>query len=151
MARMHSGKKGRSGSSPPASKQSPDWVEYKSEEIEELIIGLANTGLTPSEIGMNLRDQHGVPSVKKLTGLTIEKILAKHNLGSDLPRDLLNLIKNSVALRKHMDSNKKDMTAKRGYQLAVSKIRRLTKYYTKKGKLVKGWKYTPESAALLVK
>jgi len=151
MARMHSGSRGKSGSTPPASKQNPSWVEYKPEEIEQIIVELANSGLTASEIGMILRDQYGVPSVKKLSGKKIEEILEKHKLGSDIPRDMLNLIRKSVKLQKHMGKNKKDMTSKRGYQLTVSKIRRLTKYYVKKGKLPKGWRYTPEKAALLVK
>ena len=151
MARMHSGSKGKSGSSPPITKDSPTWVEYKPKEVEELLVNFANSGMTPSEIGMTLRDQYGIPSVKKLTGMTIEKILAKHNLQSDIPRDLLNLIGKSVKLQKHMSENKKDMTSKRGYILTVSKIRRLSKYYIRKGKLDKTWRYTPEKAALLVK
>ncbi|MFH1391500.1 MAG: 30S ribosomal protein S15 [Candidatus Diapherotrites archaeon] len=151
MSRMHSGSKGKSGSTPPASKQSASWVEYKPAEIEQIIIELANTGLTASEIGITLRDQYGIPSVHKLSGKKIEQILEKNKLGSDIPRDMLNLIKKSVKLTKHMEKNKKDMTSKRGYQLTVSKIRRLTKYYVKKGKLAKDWRYTPEKAALLVK
>jgi len=151
MARMHSGDKGKSGSTPPSSKQSPDWVEYKPSEVVQVIVELANTGMTASEIGMTLRDQYGVPSVKKLTSKTIEKILTENNLESDFPRDLLNLIKKSVTLQRHMEKYKKDMTSKRGYILTVSKIRRLTKYYSRKGKLPKDWRYTPEQAALLVK
>ncbi len=151
MARMHSGAKGKSGSTPPASKKSPNWVEYKADEVAEIIVSLANSGMTPSEIGMALRDQYGIPSVKNLTGKNIEKILSENKLGSDIPRDMLNLIKKSVEVQSHMKKNHKDTTAKRGYQLTVSKIRRLTIYYTKKGRLPKGWKYTPESAALLVK
>lgn len=151
MSRMHSGSKGKSGSTPPASKQSPGWVEYKPEEVEQIIIELTNAGQTPAEIGMTLRDQYGIPSVQKLTGNKIEKILEKHKLSSDMPRDLLNLIKRSVVLAKHIEENKKDETAKRGYILTVSKIRRLTDYYIKKGKIEKSWRYTPEKAALLVK
>ena len=151
MARMHSGSKGKSGSTPPVSKENPNWVEYTSTQVNEIIVELANNGLTPSEIGMTLRDQYGIPSVKKLTSKKIEQILEEKELGSDIPRDMLNLIKKSVQLIKHMEKNKKDMTSKRGYQLTVSKIRRLTKYYINKGKLAKTWRYTPEKAALLVK
>ena len=151
MSRMHSGSKGKSGSTGPASKENPTWVEYTSAQVEEFIVELANNGLTSSEIGMTLRDQYGVPSVKKLTSKKIEQILDKKDLGTDVPRDMLNLIKKSVQLVKHMEKNKKDMTSKRGYQLTVSKIRRLTKYYIKNGKLAKDWRYTPEKAALLVK
>ncbi len=127
------------------------WVDYKPAEVEELVVGLANKGLTPAEIGMNLRDQHGIPSVKKLTGMNLEKIMEKKGISGDMPRDLLNLISRSVVLSRHMKANKKDMTAKRGYQLAVSKIRKLTNYYIRAGKLDKNWRYTQEAAELLVK
>ncbi len=151
MASKQSEAAGKGTGKAPASRQSPSWVEYKPEEVEQLVLELANQGITASEIGMSLRDLHGIPSVKKLTGKKIEEILAAHKLGSDIPRDLLNLIKKSVVLHRHMQENRKDQTAKRGYGLIVSKIRRLTDYYHRKGRLAKEWRYTPETAALLVK
>jgi len=126
-------------------------VAYKPAEIEKLIVDLANQGMNASEIGMTLRDSHGVPSVKKLTGKRIEAVLGEHKLLADVPRDLLNLIRRSVELQKHLSTNRKDYTAKRGYQLAVSKIQRLVTYYKGAGKLPASWRYTPETAALLVK
>ncbi len=146
MAKGHSEAKGT-----PKTAKKADWVEQDSSEIEQIIVDSANAAMTPSEIGMLLRDQYGIPSIKDATGLTVEKVLAKHGLLSDIPREILNLIKRSVVLQKHMQTNKKDQTAKRGYLLAVSKIRRLTRYYHRTGKLDKIWRYTPETAALLVK
>ncbi|MFH1586262.1 MAG: 30S ribosomal protein S15 [Candidatus Diapherotrites archaeon] len=134
-----------------SSSQKPDWVEFGKKDIEEVVVNLANAGHTASEIGMMLRDQYGVPKTKQITGRTIEDILAEHSLLPDVPRDLLNLIRKSVVLQKHMADNHHDYTAKRGYILAVSKIRKLASYYISKGKLPKGWRYTPEEAALLVK
>ena len=151
MARMHSGRKGKSGSKKPAKAEKAEWVELSIKEIEQLIIQLANAGNTAAKIGIILRDQHGIPSTKKITKKRIQKILEEHKLLEDTPRDLLNLIKRSVDLHKHMEKNKKDQTAKRGYQLTVSKIRRLAKYYIKEKKLTQGWIYTPEKAALMVK
>ncbi|HIH09512.1 MAG TPA: 30S ribosomal protein S15 [Candidatus Diapherotrites archaeon] len=145
MAKSHAGQKASSA------KAAPNWVEYKADEAEKVVVELANSGLTASQIGMSLRDQYGIPSIKDLSGSKVEQILARHKLLSDIPRDLLNLIKRSVVLQRHMEGNRKDQTAKRGYTLAVSRIRRLTDYYIKKGKLAKGWRYTPETAALLVK
>lgn len=121
------------------------------EEAVEVIVKLSNQGLTPSEIGITLRDSYGIKNVKELLGKGIEKVLEEKGLLPDMPRDLLNLIRKSVIINRHMKANKHDMTAKRGYLLTVSKIKRLTKYYAKKGKLKKGWKYTPEAAELLVK
>ena len=143
--------KGKEASPKKPSKQTPAWVEYKPAEVEEIIVNLANSGMTPSEIGMSLRDQYGIPSIKNLTGFRVEQILEKHSLQTDIPREMLNLIRKSVTLYKHLGVNKKDGTAKKGYILTVSKIRRLTKYYIEKGRLPKAWKYTPETAALLVK
>ena len=151
MARMHSGDKGKHGSKKPVSKKAPAWVELGAKEIEELIVSQANAGQTPAEIGMVLRDQYGVPSVRAVTKKRVSDILAKHKLLPDVPRDLLNLIEKSVKLTKHMAENRKDTTAKRGYQLTVSKIRRLAKYYKKKGQLPADWRYTKQTAALLVK
>jgi len=127
------------------------WIELSNAEIEELIVKLAQEGKPITEIGMILRDVYGIPKVKKILGLSISQILKKHNLLPKIPYDLMCLIKKSVALQKHMTQHKKDFTAKRGYQLTVSKIRRLAKYYIKKGYLPKDWRYTPEEAALLVK
>ncbi len=127
------------------------WVDYKPEEIEQLIANLSNQGLTPSQIGLALRDQYGVPNVKNLTKKRLNQILQEKGLASDIPRDLLNLIARSVVLQKHMSANKKDYSAQRGYRITVSKIRRLVEYYVKKGTLPQDWRYTPETAALLVK
>src|SRR5436853_4582572 len=95
------------------------WVNYKPEEIEDLIANLANQGMDPSQIGITLRDQYGVPNVKLLNNMRINQILEKKGLASDIPRDLLNLIRRSVSLQKHMNQNKKDYSAKRGSIITV--------------------------------
>lgn len=151
MARMHSRAKGKSGSTKPVNKEKPDWVKLKPQEIEDLVVSYFKQGMSPSLIGITLRDQHGIPCVSDLVGKTITQILEDNNLRPELPEDLGNLIKSAVKLLKHLKDNKKDMTAKRGYQLTVSKIRRLSKYYKKKGLLPEDWKYSDEKAALLVR
>lgn len=127
------------------------WVDYSPKEIEELIVNLSNQGMSPSLIGAALRDQYGVPSVKTLTTKRITAILSEKELAGEIPEDLLNLIESSVSLQKHMNLNKKDYSAARGYRITVSKIRRLAHYYQKVGKLPAGWKFTSQTAALLVK
>ena len=124
-------------------------LDSKSAEAE--LVSLANAGHSPSQIGIILRDEHGVKDFSELTGKSIQQVLEEHKLLGDIPEDMLNLIRKSVMLQKHMEKNKKDYSAKRGYQLTVSKIRRLGKYYSKKGKLPSTWRYSPEQAALLVK
>ena len=151
MARMHSGDKGKSRSKKPASKAAPKWVELKPKEVVEAVVNLTNAGHSQSEIGSMMRDQYGVPDVKEVAGKTVGKILEENKLLGDIPEDLMNLIRKSVTLKNHLEKNKKDFTAKRGYQLTVSKIRRLVKYYKRKAKLPASWRYSEETAALLVK
>lgn len=129
----------------------PAWVELHPAEAVEAIVNLANAGHSSSEIGMLLRDQYGVPNIKALCGKSVEEILAEHKLLPEIPADLMNLIKRSVNLGKHLAKNKKDFTAKRGMQLSVAKIRNLVTYYKRKGRLPMDWHYSEETAALLVK
>ena len=68
MARMHSGGKGRSGSSRPFVESPPEWSETDKKTIEELILRYAGEGRSTSEIGIVLRDQHAIPDVKLAMG-----------------------------------------------------------------------------------
>jgi len=147
---MHTSSKGKSGSKKPVSTTSPSWLKLKKDEVVALVLKLAKKDNSTSQIGLILRDSYGVPDVKIITGKSISEILADNKLSPEVPEDIQNLIKRAVSVRKHMDSNKKDMASKRGLQLIESKIRRLEKYYKKSGKLPATWKYNPEKARLLV-
>ena len=129
----------------------PEWVEYSTEEIEELILKLTKEGNSTSMIGIILRDQYGIPDVKLVTGQKITKILEKHDQGLEYPEDLMNLIRRAVNIRDHLEENPKDLHTRRGLRIIESKIRRLVRYYTREGVLPEGWRYDPRSAALLVK
>lgn len=72
---MHTPGKGISGSSIPYSRRAPGWLKTTSEEAKELISKLAKKGLTPSQVGIVLRDSHGIGLVKNLTGSKIVRIL----------------------------------------------------------------------------
>jgi small subunit ribosomal protein S15 len=150
MARMHSRKKGKSGSVRPLQKSKLTWIRYSKNEVEMIIVKLAKDGKQMSEIGSILRDTYGIPCVKTLTASTIKQILEKKNLTSEIPEDLKNLIRKLVALQKHQETNKQDMTAKRGFQLTESKIMRLVKYYKRSGELPSTWKYDPKNVAMYV-
>jgi len=147
---MHSRDKGRAGSKRPPRKTTPSWLRYKANEIELLIAKLAKEGYTPSRIGLFLRDTYGIPDVKSVTKNKITKILKAKKLVSDIPEDLTALMKRSIALKKHMEKNNHDMTAKRGIQLTEAKINRLIKYYKKAKKLPQEYKYDAEKAGLRV-
>lgn len=128
-----------------------EWVEQKPAELEEIIVQLSNSGTSKSEIGSILRDQYGVPDLKKVIGKTVSEVLAEHKISETLPEDLLNLIRKSVLVEKHREKNKKDFTAKYGYKLTVAKINKLVQYYKGKKKLPSDWKFSAENARLLMK
>ena len=150
MARMHSRAKGKSGSVKPIKKEKPIWVRYKPKEIEMLLLKLAKEGKTPSQIGITLRDVYGIPDIKTMLGKSVTQIMKEKNLLPELPEDLMALIRKSVLLRKHMESNRNDKTSLRGLQLTESKIKRIVKYYKNSGKLPEGWKYDPEKIKLVI-
>jgi len=147
---MHSRKKGKSGSHKPITKIQKSWIIYPGKEIEKLVIKLAKQGLNSSNIGLTLRDNYGIPDIKILTKKNIEKILAESNLTKKIPEDILALIKKDIRLTKHLEFHKKDMAVKRGLQLTISKINRLSKYYKQVGKLPLDWKYDSSKAKLLL-
>ncbi|MCS7097595.1 MAG: 30S ribosomal protein S15 [Candidatus Methanomethyliaceae archaeon] len=142
--------KGKSHSTRPLSGM-PKWVRSSPEEVEFLVVDLAKKGIPPSQIGMVLRDQYGIPLVKQITGKKICEILEEKGLAPKLPEDLANLIKRASMIRRHLEEHPKDMSSKRGLELVESKIKRLAKYYIKVGKLPSDWKYVPEKISILVK
>ena len=148
MAKMHSRGRGNAHSNKPLKPAMPTWIRYKAKEIELLVGKLSKEGKTSSEIGMILRDSYGVPSVKLLTEKRIQEILGEKKLLTELPEDMSSLMKRSVYLRKHIETNKQDMSAVRGLLLTESKIKRLAKYYKRIGKLSPTWKYDPSSVKI---
>jgi small subunit ribosomal protein S15 len=149
MAKGHS--KAKSGGARTTSKTVPDWVEYSAQEVEELVVSLGKKGTGPAMIGQSLRDQYGIPSVKALTGKSVTQILVEGGMKIDYPHDLLALIERAMSVRRHLKGNASDTRSRTQLNGMESKIRRLVKYYTNEGKLPEGWRYDPETAALLVK
>jgi small subunit ribosomal protein S15 len=145
---MHSRRKGKAGSTRPSKKSQPSWIRHKPKEIELLVTKLAKEGKGFSEIGVILRDTYGIPSTKDLAGKRISAICAEKNLGAKIPEDLLSLIKRVIIIKKHLEKNKQDETAKRGLHLTESKIFRLVKYYKKAHRLPADWKYDEQSIRL---
>lgn len=150
MARLHSRKKGKSGSTRPPRLEKPVWVERSAEEVENLVVKLARKGFSKSMIGIILRDSYGIPLVKIVSGKKISEILEAKEIESVLPEDLLNLVKKALNIRKHMETNHKDLQGKKGLQRTESKIFRLIKYYKKKSVLPIDFKYKPEQIRTLV-
>merc|ERR1711909_105588 len=111
---------------------------------------LAKKGLTPSKIGVKLRDQYGVAQVRFVTGNKILRILKAKGLAPNIPEDLYHLIKKAVAIRKHMERNRKDKDSKFRLILVESRIHRLARYYKTKKVLPPNWKYESSTASALV-
>ena len=100
--------------------------------------------------GVILRDSHGVAQVRFVTGNKVLRILKKKGLAPQLPEDLYFLIKKAVAIRKHLERNRKDKDAKFRLILVESRIHRLARYYKSKRVLPPTWKYESSTASALV-
>ncbi len=150
MARIYSGKKGKSSSHRPPFKAVPKWVKHGKEDVEKTVVDLANQKYTSAMIGTILRDSYGIPDSTLITHKPISEIMRENKAYPEFPEDMMFLLRKAVELRKHMLDNKKDKHSQRGLKNLESKIRRLSKYYARTGKLPKAWKYDPEQARLIV-
>ena len=148
---MHSHEKGKSGSSRPAKLEIQPWFPHTAEEVEARVIDLARKGESMSQIGLQLRDDYGVPLVKIITGKRISQILSENDLLPKLPEDVLFLSRRAVNIRRHLEDNKKDIESRKGLNRTEAKIRRLVKYYRKKGVLEASFKYNPEKIKIYLR
>ncbi|NHJ84177.1 MAG: 30S ribosomal protein S15 [Asgard group archaeon] len=151
MARMHSRKKGKSGSKRPPHATIPEWVSHTPEEIEQKIVDLAKQGLTSAMIGTVLRDTYGIPSTKLILKEKITDVMERENVLPQYPEDFRNLVRRALTLRRHLDAHPKDLHSKYGLEKLESKIRRLMRYYQKTGVIPKSFKYDPKTAATIVR
>ncbi|MGB9748846.1 MAG: 30S ribosomal protein S15 [Candidatus Woesearchaeota archaeon] len=140
MARMYSRARGKAGSKKP-SKSSLSWIRYKPKEIELLVVKLAKQGESCAKIGLILRDTYGIPSTKVVCGKSILQILKEKNIAPEIPEDLVALMRKYLQVKKHLENNKHDYTAKRGLQITESKIFKLIRYYKSVGKLPANWNF----------
>lgn len=150
MARMYARKRGKHGSKKPPVRVRPKWVKLKKEDVEKLVIELAEKGYSSARIGLILRDQYGIPDVKVVTGKKITKIMKENKLYPEFPEDLMHLFKKAVNLHSHLSKHKSDKHSRRGYKLLESKIRRLVKYYKRKGLVPKDFEFDIERVKLLI-
>ncbi|CAN0294361.1 unnamed protein product [Ectocarpus sp. 6 AP-2014] len=150
MGRMHSGGKGISKSSLPYRRSAPSWLKVSAQEVTEHVCKLAKKGLTPSQIGVILRDSNGIAQVSAITGAKILRVLKANGLAAEIPEDLYMLIKKAVAVRKHLERNRRDKDSKFRLILIESRIHRLARYYRTNRKLAANWKYQSASASALV-
>ena len=150
MGRMHNPGKGISRSALPYRRSVPSWLKMTSADVEEHIVKLARKGLRPSQIGVILRDSHGVAQVRRVTGNKIVRILKSKGMAPEIPEDLYHLIKKAVNIRKHLERMRKDVDSKFRLILVESRIHRLARYYKIKRQLPPTWKYESATASALV-
>jgi small subunit ribosomal protein S15 len=136
--------KGKSHGLRPVSRRPSSWCKYQPEEVEAIVIKLAKEGNSPSRIGTILRDQHGIPLAKPITGKAITKMLKDATLAPTIPEDLASLLKKAESVGLHLERNKKDRHNKRALQVIEAKIHKLSRYYKREGVLPPNWKYEPK-------
>ena len=124
-----------------AKKAAPKESKLGVQDAVEAVLDLGRTGTTSVKIGQILKEEHGVSNIKELTGKRIVQILRENNLAPKLPADLNALIQKATTIRKHLATHKMDVESKHGLMLTESKIRKLAKYYRRKGILPVSWKY----------
>merc|ERR1711967_156716 len=150
MGRMHSKGKGISKSALPYRRTPPSWLKVNPGEVTEHVCKLARKGLTPSQIGVILRDSHGIAQVAHVTGSKILRILKKNGLSPEIPEDLYCPIKKAVSVRKHLDKFRQDKDAKFRLILIESRIHRTSRYYKTVKGLPPNFKYESATASTLV-
>ena len=150
MGRMYSKGKGIARRCLPYRKAAPSWVQISSNDLVEQIYKLAKKGSSPSQIGVTLRDCHGIPQVKSITGSKILRILKKNGLAPQIPEDLYHLIKKAVNIRKHLERGRADRDSKFRLILTESRIHRLARYYRNVKSLPPTWRYQSKKADTLI-
>eukprot|EP00899_Mesostigma_viride_P015532 jgi/Mesvir1/23980/Mv10742-RA.1 len=140
MGRMHTPGKGMSSSALPYKRSAPSWLKITAQEVVDHICKLAKKGLTPSQIGVMLRDSHGIAQVRSVTNSKVLRILKANGMAPEIPEDLYQLIKKAVSVRKHLERMRKDKDSKFRLILIESRIHRLSRYYKTTRKLPPNWK-----------
>jgi small subunit ribosomal protein S13e len=60
---MYAPGKGIARSARPYRRAPPSWCKIEADAVKEEILKNAKKGMTPSQIGVQLRDSHGIPQV----------------------------------------------------------------------------------------
>ena len=97
MGRMYGPGKGMSSATLPYKRRAPSWFKLKPEDLSEQFCKLAMKGITPSSIGVTLRDSFDVAQVEMFTTIKFLRILKKKGLAPSIPEDLFYLVKKGVS------------------------------------------------------
>ena len=99
MGRMFWPGKGMSSTTLPYMRRAPSWFKLKPEDLSEQFCKLAKKGMTPSSIGVTLRDSFDVAQVKLFTTIKFLRILKKKGLVPSIPKDLYFLVEKGVSMQ----------------------------------------------------
>lgn len=113
----------------PKKIEKPVWLKYTQKEVEAIILKLADKGMTAEKIGLTLRDQYGIPSVK-IYGIKIKQIL-KDKFQEPTT---LNLTAKLTKIIDHYKKNKQDKRAERSLIITKAKLKKREDYAKKKEK-----------------
>jgi len=147
---MYSKGKGISRRCLPYRKAPPSWAQISASDLIEQIVKLAKKGSSPSQIGTLLRDCHGIPQIKGITGSKIMRILKVNGVAPSIPEDLYQLIKKAVNIRKHIEKQRSDKASKFRLILVESRIHRLARYYRTAKAIPPTWRYQSKKADTLI-
>jgi len=147
LTRIHGNSRGKSQSMKPSTMKS-DWVKLTPEQIGKLVVEMNKEGLNASQIGIKLRDEHAISSIKSVTGKNMKEFMEENGINQEIPEDLEALVKRALSLQNHLKSNKGDRKNVRSLELLEAKVHRLSKYYKKKNIIPKNWKYKSVIAQL---
>ena len=103
----------------------PTWVKMQEPELKKVILELSESH-TPSQIGIILRDQYGIPTTK-VFGKKLKAYLKELNIERN--EDLDNAIKKVDGLKEHLKENITDRKAKHKLQHAQSRLNIIKKYF----------------------
>lgn len=141
MGRVYSKGKGISDSVTPYRLHTLEWKGLTQENLIKIIIKLAKKGLTPSQIGLLLRDSFSIVDLKNITGFNISRILSMKGITIDIPEDLFHLIKKVKKIKSHLDNYPSDLGNKFRLSQIEDHIYRLVSYYKRIKKIPSNWEY----------
>ena len=88
----------------------PNWMKMKLADLEKIVVELGKEGKSPAQIGLILRDKHGVPRAK-LLGKKITQILKENGMEF---ADEEKIVNDKIAhLKGHIEKNRHDYPASR--------------------------------------
>ncbi|MBI2452207.1 30S ribosomal protein S15 [Candidatus Pacearchaeota archaeon] len=102
----------------------PGWVKMRPEEIENIIVELAEQGETPAKIGLILRDKYGIPKAR-IFGKRIAQVLREKNIKYLTEKDIID--RKVGNLRKHVEKHKHDKQTPRALTKMLWALRKLEK------------------------